>query len=44
MSLNTSEDAAGFADLALRPELLHALAALGYEEPTRGDPAVAAGA
>jgi ATP-dependent RNA helicase DeaD len=34
MSLNTSEDAAGFADLALRPELLHALAALGYEEPT----------
>jgi ATP-dependent RNA helicase DeaD len=34
MSLNTSEDAAGFADLALRPELLHALVALGYEEPT----------
>ena len=34
MSVNASEDAAGFADLALRPELLHALAGLGYEEPT----------
>ena len=28
------EEAAGFADLALRPELLNALAGLGYEEPT----------
>jgi ATP-dependent RNA helicase DeaD len=28
------EDGAGFADLALRPELLKALASLGYEEPT----------
>jgi ATP-dependent RNA helicase DeaD len=28
------EDGAGFADLALRPELLVALASLGYEEPT----------
>jgi ATP-dependent RNA helicase DeaD len=27
-------DAAGFAGLALRPELLHALTSLGYEEPT----------
>lgn len=34
MGLNASEDAAGFADLALGPELLHALAGLGYEEPT----------
>ncbi len=34
MSVNASEDAAGFADLALRPELLHALSGLGYEEPT----------
>jgi ATP-dependent RNA helicase DeaD len=34
MSVNASEEAAGFADLALRPELLHALAGLGYEEPT----------
>ncbi|HET9257693.1 MAG TPA: DEAD/DEAH box helicase [Pseudonocardiaceae bacterium] len=34
MSVNASGDAAGFADLALRPELLHALAGLGYEEPT----------
>src|SRR3982751_3666282 len=28
------EDAAGFGSLALRPELLQALTALGYEEPT----------
>ncbi|HSL08006.1 MAG TPA: DEAD/DEAH box helicase [Pseudonocardiaceae bacterium] len=34
MSTNASKDGAGFADLALRPELLHALAGLGYEEPT----------
>ena len=34
MSVNASEDAADFGDLALRPELLHALAGLGYEEPT----------
>ena len=34
MSVNASKDGAGFADLALRPELLHALAGLGYEEPT----------
>ncbi|MDQ4011599.1 MAG: DEAD/DEAH box helicase [Actinomycetota bacterium] len=34
MSVNASEDAAGFADLALRPELLRALSGLGYEEPT----------
>lgn len=34
MSMNASEDAVGFADLALRPELLQALAGLGYEEPT----------
>ncbi|HXS22825.1 MAG TPA: DEAD/DEAH box helicase, partial [Gemmatimonadales bacterium] len=34
MSLNASEDASGFANLALRPELLRALAGLGYEEPT----------
>jgi ATP-dependent RNA helicase DeaD len=34
MNSNASEDAGGFADLALRPELLHALAGLGYEEPT----------
>ncbi|MBP2326886.1 ATP-dependent RNA helicase DeaD [Kibdelosporangium banguiense] len=29
-----SEDAANFADLALRPELQNALSSLGYEEPT----------
>ena len=29
-----SEDGAGFAGLALRPELLQALTSLGYEEPT----------
>jgi ATP-dependent RNA helicase DeaD len=34
MSLNAPEDASGFANLALRPELLRALAGLGYEEPT----------
>jgi len=31
---NTVEGAGGFADLALAPELLHALSGLGYEEPT----------
>ena len=34
MSMNASQDAASFADLALRPELLRALSGLGYEEPT----------
>jgi ATP-dependent RNA helicase DeaD len=34
MSDDPSEDAAGFAGLALRPELLQALTSLGYEEPT----------
>jgi ATP-dependent RNA helicase DeaD len=34
MNTNATEDTAGFADLALRPELLHALSELGYEEPT----------
>jgi ATP-dependent RNA helicase DeaD len=29
-----AQDAASFADLALRPELVEALASLGYEEPT----------
>src|SRR5919206_4885274 len=29
-----SEEVAGFAGLALRPELLQALTSLGYEEPT----------
>ena len=29
-----SNEAASFADLALRPELLKALSDLGYEEPT----------
>ena len=32
--VNTSNDAIGFEDLGLRPELLSALANLGYEEPT----------
>ena len=32
--MTTAEDAGPFADLALRPELLAALTALGYEEPT----------
>ena len=31
---NIVEDAGGFADLALAPELLQALSGLGYEEPT----------
>ncbi|MDQ4092240.1 MAG: DEAD/DEAH box helicase [Actinomycetota bacterium] len=34
MSVNASQDAASFADLALRSELLHVLSGLGYEEPT----------
>jgi ATP-dependent RNA helicase DeaD len=34
MSTNAIEETASFADLALRPELLHALSELGYEEPT----------
>ncbi|MDQ5856065.1 MAG: DEAD/DEAH box helicase [Actinomycetota bacterium] len=32
--MNVSQDAASFADLALRPELLRVLSGLGYEEPT----------
>ncbi|HEX2289610.1 MAG TPA: DEAD/DEAH box helicase, partial [Pseudonocardiaceae bacterium] len=32
--MNVSQDAASFADLALRPELLCVLSGLGYEEPT----------
>ena len=31
---NIGGDASGFADLALAPELRHALSGLGYEEPT----------
>jgi ATP-dependent RNA helicase DeaD len=31
---NPTDTSTAFADLALRPELLHALAGLGYEEPT----------
>jgi ATP-dependent RNA helicase DeaD len=34
MEPNGTDDSAGFAELALRPELLRALAGLGYEEPT----------
>jgi ATP-dependent RNA helicase DeaD len=34
MTFETSDDAVGFADLALADELVGALAALGYEEPT----------
>jgi ATP-dependent RNA helicase DeaD len=34
MSEHPTPDAAGFAGLALRPELLKALLSLGYEEPT----------
>ncbi|MBA9002951.1 DEAD/DEAH box helicase [Thermomonospora cellulosilytica] len=34
MTITTSGEAAGFADLELRPELLKALSGLGYEEPT----------
>jgi ATP-dependent RNA helicase DeaD len=33
-NVSPEQDGAGFADLALRPELLRALEALGYEEPT----------
>jgi ATP-dependent RNA helicase DeaD len=33
-SQEQTDDAVGFADLGLRPELLAALAGLGYEEPT----------
>jgi ATP-dependent RNA helicase DeaD len=34
MTISTSGDMTGFADLGLRPELLKALSGLGYEEPT----------
>src|ERR1044072_5727771 len=34
MSEHLFADATGFAGLALRPELQHALTSLGYEEPT----------
>ncbi|SEG77952.1 ATP-dependent RNA helicase DeaD [Thermomonospora echinospora] len=34
MTISTSGDMTGFADLELRPELLKALSGLGYEEPT----------
>ncbi|WP_026874954.1 DEAD/DEAH box helicase [Jiangella gansuensis] len=34
MTVNEPDDGAGFADLALRPELIRALSTLGYEEPT----------
>ncbi len=34
MTANATDDSTGFADLALRPELLNALSSLGYEEPT----------
>jgi ATP-dependent RNA helicase DeaD len=34
VGVQPTEDVAGFAGLALRPELLRALADLGYEEPT----------
>jgi len=34
MTPSTNEDTGAFADLGLRPELLTALAGLGYEEPT----------
>ncbi|MEA2254605.1 MAG: ATP-dependent helicase DeaD [Solirubrobacteraceae bacterium] len=34
MTDNEADDATDFADLGLRPELLRALAVLGYEEPT----------
>ena len=34
MTDNASDDTPGFAELGLRPELLHALSGLGYEEPT----------
>jgi ATP-dependent RNA helicase DeaD len=32
--VDAAEDATSFADLTLRPELLHTLSELGYEEPT----------
>jgi ATP-dependent RNA helicase DeaD len=34
MTGHATDDSTGFADLALRPELLQVLSALGYEEPT----------
>jgi ATP-dependent RNA helicase DeaD len=34
MDVDPADDAVSFADLGLRPELLQALAGLGYEEPT----------
>ena len=34
LTVSTSDNTSGFADLGLRPELLTALAGLGYEEPT----------
>jgi ATP-dependent RNA helicase DeaD len=34
VTMNPADDSITFADLALRPELLQALAGLGYEEPT----------
>src|SRR3954462_10634197 len=34
MTFESSDDAVGFADLALADDLVAALAALGYEEPT----------
>jgi ATP-dependent RNA helicase DeaD len=34
MTLNATDAPGGFAELALRPELLRALSGLGYEEPT----------
>ena len=34
MTQNASVDTPTFAGLGLRPELLHALSELGYEEPT----------
>lgn len=34
MTVQTSQDASEFAELALRPELVRALSRLGYEEPT----------
>ncbi|MEZ0073303.1 DEAD/DEAH box helicase [Planotetraspora sp. GP83] len=34
MVVNVTDEAMGFAELSLRPELLRALSGLGYEEPT----------
>ena len=34
MAPNDTDDPTGFADLALKAELLRPLASLGYEEPT----------